>query len=110
LTSYCTIIDVREVLLMTEDDDDADTELGHCVISVSALVDSLLAKHDLTVPSPTPQNIKDACAHFGAWLYRRRRDPVGAKAFEEEGNRFLDSYITTTLATSGIGFRAGEGT
>jgi hypothetical protein len=106
LTDYCTIIDVREVLLTTEDEDDADTELQHCVTSVSALVDSLLAKYDLTVPSPTPQNIKDATAHFGAWLYRRRRDPVGAKAFEEEANRFLNAY-TTTIGTDVV-FRVGE--
>jgi hypothetical protein len=59
------------------------------------LVDSLLKQKDLSVPSPVPQNIADASAYFAAWLFRRRRDPVGAEAFWQEANRFLDVYGKT---------------
>jgi hypothetical protein len=84
-----------------------DTEIDDAIVSADALIDSLLAKRGLTVPSTTPQNIKDASAHFAAWLYRRRRDPAGAKAFEEEAKAFMDAYIGATLK-KGIPFRSAE--
>lgn len=70
-----------------------DDEIAECITSADALVDSLLKQKGLTVPSPTPQNIKDASGHFAAWLFRRRRDPAGAEAFWVEANRFLNVYI-----------------
>ena len=56
---------------------------------LTRLIDSELAKHDLTVPDSTPQLILDASAHFAAWLFRHRRDPAGAAAFKEEAETFL---------------------
>lgn len=70
-----------------------DTEIAACITSVDALVDSLLKYEGLTVPAVVPQIVKDASAHFAAWLFRRRRDPAGAEAFWVEANRFLDAYI-----------------
>jgi hypothetical protein len=103
--AYSTPTQVKAVLLI--DEATWDTEIANCVTSGDALIDSILAKHGLTVPTPVPQNIIDASTYFAAWKYRRSRDPVGAKAFEEEANRFLDIYIKSKKQ---IPFKKGEGT
>jgi acyl-coenzyme A synthetase/AMP-(fatty) acid ligase len=89
--TYSAISEVKTVLQITEST--WDTEITDCITSADALIDSLLKYHDLTVPASTPQNIKDASAHFAAWLFRRRRDPVGAEGFWEEADKFLQAYI-----------------
>jgi hypothetical protein len=89
--AYCTAAQVKTVLQITEVT--WDTEIADCITSADALVDSLLKYHDLTVPASTPQNIKDASAHFAAWLFRRRRDPAGAEVFWIEADKFLQAYI-----------------
>jgi hypothetical protein len=88
---YCTVNEVKLVLQTTEAT--WDSELAGCVTSATALVDGLLAREGLTVPSPTPQIITDAAKFFAAWDFRRRRDPVGAEAFWTEANRILDVYV-----------------
>jgi hypothetical protein len=77
-----------------------DAELKGCIVSADALIDSLLKREGLTVPESTPQNIKDASAHFAAWLFRRHKDPAGAEVFWEEANRFLTAYIEAEQETA----------
>jgi hypothetical protein len=88
---YCTVSEVK--LLLQVNEATWDSELAACVTSATALVDGLLAREGLTVPSPTPQMIVDASKFFAAWDFRRRRDPVGAEAFWTEANRLVDVYI-----------------
>ena len=88
---YCAIADVKTIL--TESGTSFDAEIDGCIPSASGLVDAFLKREGLTVPISVPQNVKDACAHFAAWLFRRRRDPAGAEAFLAEADRFLDAYI-----------------
>jgi hypothetical protein len=90
---YCTVDQVKVLLQIASEELTWDTEIESCITSADALIDSLLKKLDLTVPSPVPQNIVDASAYFAAWLFRRRRDPAGAAVFWEEANKFLDAYI-----------------
>lgn len=90
---YSEASDVMIILQTT--DETLETEIEACITGADALIDSMLEPHDLTVPAVTPQNIKDASAHFAAWLFRHRRDPTGAEAFWVEANRFLDAYIST---------------
>jgi hypothetical protein len=92
---YCEVDAVKLVLQIPYETETYDEELAGCVISADALVDSLLKQRGLSVPSPTPQNVVDASVYFSAWLFRRRRDPVGAEAFWQEANRFLDVYGET---------------
>jgi hypothetical protein len=54
----------------------------------------MLSRFDLTVPDTTPQTIIDASAHMAAWLFRRRRDLVGAEAFYAEAMKFLEVYAS----------------
>ena len=89
--AYSTTTSVKAILQITEVT--WDTEIGACITSADALVDSFLKREGLTVPVSVPQNIVDASAHFAAWLFRRRRDPVLADVFWTEGNRFLSAYI-----------------
>ena len=102
--AYSTTADVKLVLHTTEST--WDTEIGGCITSADALIDSLLKKQGLTVPTPTPQNINDASKHFAAWLFRRRLDPAGAEAFWKEGDRFLQVYIDAELEEEDVPFRA----
>ena len=96
--AYSTVADVKIVLLIAEDDDSFDTELGSCIASADALVDGLLKKVGLTVPGTVPQLVEDASAYFAAWLFKDRRGPdveaVAAKLWEQ-AHKFLDNYIDT---------------
>ena len=89
--TYCEASDVMTILHIS--DESLETEIEACITSADALVDSLLEHHDLTVPASVPQNIKDASAHFTAWLFRKRRDPTGADAFKQEAETILQAYI-----------------
>jgi hypothetical protein len=89
--AYSTAALVKEILQI--DVTTYDTEIGGCVTSADALIDSLLKqKGAQAVPESTPQNIIDSSKYFAAWLFRRRRDPAGAEVYWEEGNRFLEAY------------------
>ena len=92
---YCEAVVVKIVLQIPAETETYDEEVSGCIVSADALVDSLLKQKGLSVPSPTPQNIADASTYFASWLFRRRRDPVGAEAFWQEANRFLDVYGET---------------
>lgn len=89
--AYSVTSEVKTILQITEVT--WDTEIGDCILSADALIDSLLKYKGLTVPASVPQNIEDASKHFAAWLFRRRRDPAGAEAFWEEADKFLQAYI-----------------
>ncbi len=102
---YCQVGAVKLVLQIPSETEAFDEELSGCVVSADALIDGLLGQKGLSVPSPTPQNIADASAHFSAWLFRRRRDPVGAEAFWQEANRFLDVYGETE---GDLAFKVGQ--
>ena len=89
---YCDVGAVKVVLQIPFETTAYDVELADCDVSADALIDSLLKQRALGVPSTVPQVVIDASACFAAWLFRRRRDPVGAEAFWAEANRFLDIY------------------
>lgn len=89
---YCEVDAVKLVLQIPSETETFDDEITGCIVSADALVDSLLRQKQLSVSLPVSQNIVDASAHFAAWQFRRRRDPVGAEAFWQEANRFLDVY------------------
>lgn len=93
--TYCKLADVKKILQITEST--WDTQINSCIPSADGLVDSFLAIHDLTVPSPTPQNIVDASAHYAAWLYRKRQDPAGTDAFKTEAEVFLNMYLNSVV-------------
>lgn len=89
---YCQVSDVKVVLQVPSETETYTQELSDCITSADALIDNLLKQRDLSVSSPFPQVVVDASAYFAAWLFRRRRDPVGAEAFWVEANRFLGIY------------------
>ena len=89
--AYGSASNVKEILVLTVST--WDTEVGDCLVSADALVDSFLKKANLLVPVVAPQNVADASNYFAAYLFRKRRDPEGAEAFWVEANRFLDAYI-----------------
>lgn len=94
MTAYCEDDDVKAILQIAAADTTYDTEIGACITSGDALIDKLLEPYELTVPTSVPQVIEDASAFFAAWLFRRRRDPVGAEAFYAEAMKFLDAYVS----------------
>jgi len=83
--------DVKAILRIS--DTSFDVEIDSCIPSAEGLVDSFLKAHNLSVPAEVPQLVRDACAHFAAWLFRRRREPVEAEAFWNEARRFLEAYV-----------------
>ena len=89
--AYSEADDVLSILQTV--DATLETEIEGCIVSADAFIDSELDKYGLTVPTAVPQVVKDASAHFAAWLFRHRRDPQGGVAFREEAEVFLRSYI-----------------
>lgn len=94
MSAYSEDDDVKAILQIAEADTTYDTEIGACITSGDALIDKLLEPYNVTVPNSVPQVITDASAYFAAWLFRRRRDPVGAEAFYAEARKFLDAYVS----------------
>jgi len=101
--SYCQVTDVKLVLQIALDDSTFDAELEGCMASADALIDGLLKREGLSVPTPVPQLIEVASAHYAAWLFRKRRDPAGAEAFWAEAERFLVAYVQAE-GTSKVAF------
>ena len=100
--SYCSVSAVKTILRIAESDLTFDSELEACVSSASALVDSLLVAEGLTVPSPVPQLVADATAHYAAWLFRRRRDPDGAECFWAEAERLFTAYVEGIIGSGQV--------
>jgi hypothetical protein len=92
LTAYSEHADAKVVLQIADLDTTYDDEIDACIASGDALIDKLLAAHDLTVPESVPQTVEDASIYFAAWLFRRRRDPTGAEAFYAEAMEFIEVY------------------
>jgi hypothetical protein len=102
---YCTVALVKVVLQIDSADETFDNEIEDYITSADALVDSLLKQKGSAVPATTPQNIIDASKYFAAWLFRRPRDPVGAEAFWEEANKFLDAFVDSDIDELEVPFR-----
>jgi len=92
LAAYSEHAGVKVVLQIADSDTTYDDEIDTCITSGDALIDKLLAAHDLTVPASVPQTVEDASVYFAAWLFRRRRDPTGAEAFYAEAMKFIEVY------------------
>ena len=91
--AYCQLAGVKLILQIALDDSTFDAELEGCMASADALVDGLLKREGMSVLSPVPQLVADASAHYSAWLFRKRRDPMGAEAFWAEAEKFLIAYV-----------------
>ena len=92
--AYASVADVKVLLQVPADNTDYDVELGDCVESADAIVDSWLLKSGLSMPSSVPQNLKDASAYFAAWLFRRRRNyQENTSSFWTEATRFFNAYV-----------------
>ena len=91
--AYCEVADVKAILQIATEDTSLDDAIEVAIASADGLIDSLLKPSGLAVPATVPQNILDASTHFAAWLMRKHADPVGAKAFWDEAQLFLQAYI-----------------
>ena len=94
MAAYSVHADVKVILQIPDAITTFDDEIDGCITSGDALIDKLLEPYEVTVPGSVPQVIEDASTFFAAWLFRRRRDPVGAEAFYAEGRKFLDAYVS----------------
>jgi len=89
--AYSTVAEVKEILSITEAT--WDTEISGCIADADARIDNKLFNHTAVPLTPVPAMIKIASKNLAASLFRERRDPVGAKAFEETGITYLQEYI-----------------
>ena len=95
--AYTTVAAVKKILQIAESDTSLDAEITDALPTGDAYVDNLLKADGLVVPSPVPQSVADAAAHFDAWMVRRRRDPTGAEAFYVEATRLLEAYAKAEI-------------
>lgn len=91
---YCTVAQVKIALHFAESTYDA--EILECIISASALIDSLVQMDDISVPTPVPRNITDAARHFAAYTFRcSRAPPPETPALYDLGMKFLEAWKAT---------------
>jgi hypothetical protein len=91
LADYCAVADLKP-LAVDSSDVTFDVELASCVTTGSALVDVLLNVRGLVVPVVVPELVRQAAAHFAAWVFTRKRDADKAESLWRDGNRFLNFY------------------
>lgn len=85
---------MKELLQIPAEMTTYDAEIGGCIESADAVIDSWLLKSDLTMPSPVPRNLEDAAKYFAAWLFRRRRSyDQNTTSFWTEATRFFNAFV-----------------
>jgi len=89
--AYSTVAEVKAILGITEAT--WDTEISGCITDADARINNKLSVYTSVPLDPVPQVINVASKNLAASLFRERRDPVGAKAFEETGIVYLQEYI-----------------
>jgi len=91
---YSNVGLVKEVLRVDVTDTNSDAELTNCILSADALIDDILTRYDLSVPSAVPLAVVNAGKYFAAWFFRMRGvPPAEVKAFWEVGMTFLNGYL-----------------
>lgn len=94
--AYCAVEEVKEVLGIEVEEEQYDTEISNCITSADGLVDSIAQSKGLTVPTPTPQPVKDASKHLAAHIFRARRPPApDSNVLYELGMAFLNFWMGT---------------
>jgi hypothetical protein len=93
--TYCTTAQAKELLTITEATWDA--EIVVLITSADALLTKLLEPYDLSPDNSA--TIMEASRHFVGWLFRIRRDPVGAVAFYKEALIFVDAFVKAEKLT-----------
>jgi hypothetical protein len=98
LGRYCSLADIKTILDLLKEDT-YNEELAGCAKTADDLVDKQLEAQGLAVTAGD-ETIKNASAYLAAWVFRKRRDPTGAQAFQAEAQRFLDTYVAANEDTS----------
>jgi hypothetical protein len=99
VNAYCEVADVKVILRIMQDFTDSDDEIESCITSADAWINGELDLSNLTVPSPTPELIKQSSQNFAAWFFRRRADPpVNEQALFDLGVQFLAKYVQKNTA------------
>ena len=98
LGRYCSLADIKTILDLLKEDT-YNEELAGCAKTADDLIDKQLEAQDLAVTAGD-ETIKNASAYLAAWVFRKRRDPTGAQAFQAEAQRFLDTYVAANEDTS----------
>ena len=104
---YATLSMVKERLGIPSDDTTKDTVLTNAIAYADGYIDSRLSEVDGSVPSPTPQIIKDASADIAAYYYIRNLEPDRANIYLENGKMLLESYIRQQYF-KGVTVRTGQ--
>ena len=99
--TYGVAATVKDILVIASAVTTFDAEIAACITSSDALVEGMLARQGLTVPSSTPQNIIDASNYFAAWMFRKKRDPQSSWIFYTDAERFLNAYCDSQVAVVG---------
>jgi hypothetical protein len=100
--TYGVAATVKDILVIASAETTFDAEIAACITSSDALVEGMLARQGLTVPSSTPQNIIDASNYFAAWMFRKRRDVPSSWIFFVDAEKFLNAYCDSQQAAADL--------
>ena len=105
--TYGVAATVKDILVIASAETTFDAEIAACITSSDALVEGMLARQGLTVPSSAPQNIIDASNYFAAWLFRKRRDVSSSWIFFVDAEKFLNAYCDSRASTAELPIAIG---
>ena len=100
--TYGVAATVKDILVIASAVTTFDAEIAACITSSDALVEGMLARQGLTVPSLTSQNIIDASNYFAAWMFRKRRDVPSSWIFFVDAEKFLNAYCDSQQAAADL--------
>ena len=102
MVAYCTLYDVKKRLQIEIGDVTYDPELEDIIVEAQAIMDSDLAKYDISTPlSTVPDLLKYACADLVSSIFKSRRSKPEAHG-EDLALNFRKAYDSKIAAYGNV--------
>ena len=108
MTDYCSVAQVKVVLLIDSDDETYDTEIENIITAQQAIIDNKLTNYTTVPLTSVPQIVEDVCIELSRLKYRFPKAPDMdslnvLRALRKEALKDLQDYIDVTyLSEAGI--------
>ena len=101
--TYGTPIRVKDRCDIKMEDTEYDQKIVRAIAFSDALIDTMFADIDKTVPSSTPQIIIDASNDIATYYMLRSKQTETAIEYLVSGQKLVDQYLDAQYRKAGIG-------
>ena len=91
--TYGTVIGVKERCEINMDDTSYDQTINRALAYADGVIDTMFTAIGKTVPTATPQIIKDAACDLASYYMLRIKEPEKAQMYYEHGIALINQYI-----------------